>query len=69
MNTTILRMCVLKVCSIITSFSYAVGNNTLSNTSTINDDTQNEQVCFDDDSNVSRFSLATWNVGGTVVKT
>ena len=51
-----------------TSFSYAVGNNTLSNTSTINDDTQNEQVCFDDDSNVSRFSLATWNVGGLLSK-
>ena len=47
-----------------TSFSYAVGNNMLSNNSTISDDTQNEQVCFDDDSNVSRFSLATWNVGG-----
>ena len=51
-----------------TSFSYAVGNNTLSNTSTISDDTQNEQVCFDDDSHVSRFSLATWNVGGLLSK-
>ena len=51
-----------------TSFSYAVGNNTLSNTSTINDNTENEQVCFDDDSHVSRFSLATWNVGGLLSK-
>ena len=51
-----------------TSFSYAIGNNTLSNTSAISDDTQNEQVCFDDDSNVSRFSLATWNVGGLLSK-
>ena len=51
-----------------TSFSYAVGNNMLSNNSTISDDTQNEQVCFDDDSNVSRFSLATWNVGGLLSK-
>ena len=51
-----------------TSFSYAVGNNTLSNTSTISDDKQNEQVCFDDDSHVFRFSLATWNVGGLLSK-
>ena len=51
-----------------TSFSYAVGNTTLSNASTISDDTHNEQVCFDDDSHVSRFSLATWNVGGLLSK-
>ena len=51
-----------------TFFSYAVADNTLSNASTINDDTQNEQVCFDDDSHVSRFSFVTWNVGGLLSK-
>ena len=51
-----------------TSFSYAMADNTLSNASTISDDTQNEQVCFDDDSHVSRFSFVTWNVGGLLSK-
>ena len=51
-----------------TFFSYAVGNNTLNNASTISDDTLNEQVCFDDDSHVSRFSFVTWNVGGLMSK-
>ena len=45
-----------------------MGNNTLSNTSAISDDTQNEQVCLDDDSHVSLFCFATWNVGGLLSK-